>query len=140
MRLGQQQTTMKTERILGKIQGDRALLFPDFYYRKPIVRPITSIFGLDPYRLNATEEYPRSVPSPREHGGHTPTETLVDFAVEFVGGNWHVEGTVWLLHNEYTSSREDRAVLRITLDAGGGNFQELADHMISTICTRGSIS
>jgi hypothetical protein len=126
---------MKTENIVGKIQGDRALLFPDFYYRKPIVRPITSIFDLDPYRLNPTEEYPRSVCSPRDHVAPITTETLVDFAVEFIVKNWCTEVTVWLLHNEYTSSRKDQAVLSVTLDGlAGGNFQELADYMIGTVC------
>ena len=49
--------------VRGTVQGAAARKHPEYMYLKPILVPL-DIFQLDPERLRASDEYPRSVNPP----------------------------------------------------------------------------
>lgn len=95
----------------GTVQGAAARRYPEFTWRKPVLRPITTIWDLDPERLTAADPYPRSVNPPS--AAPAPYVELVDYEVRI--GSAQPTGlapvSVWLVPNEYTQSKVPRCVL-----------------------------
>jgi hypothetical protein len=112
----------------GSVQGAAARRFPDYCYRKPVMRPL-SPHGIDPNRLCADSEFPRDTAI------YLPALEAVDlcdyeFTLGPTGHDGLAEATVYLVPNEYSQSKERRAVLSAKVSHGGLMARRHADEMI----------
>lgn len=96
----------------GTVQGAAAREYPEYRYLKPILVPL-DIFQLDPERLRASDEYPRSVNRPS-----LPVlraKELADYSVS-VGpkdsAGMHLV-RVTLEPNEHTAARKPKDVFEV---------------------------
>lgn len=97
--------------VRGTVQGAAARKHPEYMYLKPILVPL-DIFQLDPERLRASDEYPRSVNPPSLQA--LPAKELADYCVtagpEDAAGQCKVQ--VVLLPNEHTCAKKPKIIFQ----------------------------
>ena len=98
--------------VTGTVQGAAARRYPEYLYLKPVLVPL-DIFQLDPERLRASDEYPRSVNPPSLQA--LPAKELADYCVtsgpEDAIGMCNVQ--VLLMPNEHTWAKNPKRIFEI---------------------------
>lgn len=121
--------------VSGTVQGAAARRYPEYLYLKPILVPL-DIFQLDPERLRASDEYPRSVNPPSLQA--LPAKELVDFCViagqEDAIGMCNVQ--VLLMPNEHTWAKKPTKIFEIGVSRLGCFSSASEERLLDEIVKR----